>query len=180
MSRSSSQVSPDFSVTPLDTIATSASVCLSDGFMPLVATGEVRRVLVCTCQHARWSGQYAAGRVAVLDVSKKLHQAANTAATGTIIQPPGTPHPDFEHLDSGRRTEHKFEVSDTLSAGSGSGTERCCFTIGNKPRNSRTVLRQTQEHVDMVPLSRDGQCAKIMVDTDNAGVVHCSTSCIPQ
>ena len=121
--------------------------------MPLVAVGEVPGVLVLVC----WS--------------KKLHQAAHTA---------GTPHPDFEHLDSGRRTEHKFEVSDTLSADSGSGTERCCFTIGNKPRNSRTVLRQTQEQVDMVPLSRDGQCVKIMVDTNNAGVVHCSTSCIPQ
>ena len=46
--------------------------------MPLVAAGEVRGLLACTCQHARWSGKCAAGRLAVLDVSKKLHQAAHT------------------------------------------------------------------------------------------------------
>ena len=48
--------------------------------------------------------------------ARSFTRLPHTAASGTVIHPPGTTHPEFQHLDSGRRTEHKFEISDTLSS----------------------------------------------------------------
>ena len=94
--------------------------------MPLVVAGEVRDELACTCQHARWRGKCAAERLAVLDVSKKLHQAAHSS--NRHDHPARDNTPDFEQLDSGR---HTALSADLETVEKNVANARCSETSGN-------------------------------------------------